>query len=218
MKGRYSLLIFDWDGTLADSAARILNSFRNAAEMTGVAPPDPEKARFCIGLGLQETFTRLYPGMDADRISGLIAQYRDCYFREPTPVDPFPGVVDGLAALQQQGYQLAVATGKSHEGLMHGLRDFGLCDRFACTRCADQSRPKPDPLMLFEILESTGKEAGEALMIGDTTHDLQMAARAGMDGWGVGYGSHSPDRLHPLSCMDVARDFAEVVGRLSADS
>ncbi len=211
MKDRYSLLIFDWDGTLADSTARILNSFRSTAVMMGIAPPDPEKARFCIGLGLQETFSRLYPAMDPGVISGMIALFRDCYLREPTPVHPFPGVIDGLAALEERGYRLAVATGKSHKGLMHGLRDFGIRGRFSYTRCADQSRPKPDPSMLFDILEFTGKEASEALMIGDTTHDLQMAARGGIDGWGVGYGSHSPDLLHPLSAMNVADSFVQVV-------
>lgn len=214
----YSLLIFDWDGTLADSGAKIVNCFMRSAKATGVAPPDPGQVRACIGLGLQETFGRLYPGLGTTVISALIEQYRICYFQDPITVHPFPGVIDGLARLQQHGYWLAVATGKSHEGLVRGMQDFDISGRFVYTRCADQSRPKPDPLMLFDILEATGKPAEAALMIGDTTYDMEMAAQAGVDGWGVGYGSHSSEQLHPFSCMDVAENFTRIVDVLAGAS
>lgn len=208
----YRLLVFDWDGTLMDSSEKIVNCFVAATCDNRLAAPEPEKIVELIGLNLPECFARLFPELGSAEISRLVASYREHWmFRDTTSMRLFPGVEKGLGQLDDAGYLLCVATGKSARGLQRALDDTALGGRFVYTRCADQGRPKPHPEMLENILSFTGVSRSEAVMIGDTVFDLEMAANAGMDGWGVAYGSHSAETLQGLSCRNVALNFGEIV-------
>lgn len=208
----YRLLVFDWDGTLMDSSEKIVNCFVAAACDSRLAAPEPGKIVELIGLNLTECFARLFPELGSVEVSRLVERYREHWmFRDTTPMRLFPGVEKGLKQLDDAGYLLCVATGKSARGLRRALDDTALGSRFVYTRCADQGRSKPHPEMLENILSFTGVSRSEAVMIGDTVFDLEMAANAGMDGWGVSYGSHSAETLQDLSCRDVALSFDGIV-------
>lgn len=207
----YELLIFDWDGTLADSVARIVESVRAAAHLLDLTPPDEPAIRGIIGLGLPEAIAALYPHLDADEVERYRQAYADHYLtldEEPPPL--FPGVAEGLETLREAGYRLAVATGKSRRGLQRVLAGHGWLDYFEITRCADESGSKPDPQMLHEILAHCDVAAERALMIGDAVFDLQMARNAGMDCVAVGYGAQPLERLRAFSPRREIMEFAEL--------
>lgn len=192
----YRLLIFDWDGTLADSIGRIVQAMVEASLSFGYAPRDEFAIKGIIGLGLPEAIRSLYPQIDDDEL--LV--FRQCYAQsymaldvEPSPL--FPGVIESLEAFRQQGYKLAVATGKARRGLDRVLGAHGWQDYFDITRAADESASKPHPLMLEQILEHCGVPARQALMVGDSSFDLQMANNTGMDSVAVGYGALALDAL-----------------------
>ncbi|MFC5696332.1 HAD-IA family hydrolase [Pseudomonas sp. GCM10022186] len=187
----YQLLIFDWDGTLVDSIARIVESMRVAADAGGLPWRDDTAIKGIIGLGLPEAIATLYPEIDdAQGIDIFRRRYGEHYNAlESQPSPLFDGVGDALEAFRDQGYRLAVATGKSRRGLDHVLAGRGWLDYFDITRCADETASKPDPLMLREILAYCGVAAERALMVGDSPFDLRMAHRAGMDAVAVGYGA-----------------------------
>ncbi|MFZ6046472.1 HAD-IA family hydrolase [Pseudomonas sp. CR3202] len=187
----YQLLIFDWDGTLADSIARIVESMRVAADAGGLPWRDDTAIKGIIGLGLPEAIATLYPEIeDARGIDIFRRRYGEHYNAlESQPSPLFDGVAEALEAFRDQGYRLAVATGKSRRGLDHVLAGRGWLDYFDVTRCADETASKPDPLMLREILGHCGVAAERALMVGDSPFDLRMAQRAGMDSVAVGYGA-----------------------------
>ncbi|HBC58496.1 MAG TPA: HAD family hydrolase [Gammaproteobacteria bacterium] len=199
------LLIFDWDGTLMDSAAKIVACMQAAARDVAVEEPTPEAVRDIIGLGLRHAMERLFPGHDEALFGSLTEQYRYHFVEaNQTPEQLFNGADDTLKQLEEAGYLLAIATGKSRVGLDRSLQHTGLRKRFHVTRCADETRGKPHPQMLEEILEVSGLAPQHALMIGDTEYDLQMAASIGMPGVGVTYGVHSRERLlaqKPLSLL-----------------
>ena len=212
MKRRpYDLIIFDWDGTLMDSAAKIVRCFQNAARDSGLPAPADHAVRDIIGLGLNEALDVLLPMADA-RVRGDVL---DCYRRHFLHLDTtesalFPGVAEGLGELGEAGYRLAIATGKSRRGLDRVLRETGTSRFFCATRCADETCSKPHPQMLHDILECAGVRPERAVMVGDTTYDLQMAAAAAMDGVAVSYGAHERERLlqhGPRACLD---SFTEV--------
>ena len=200
------LLIFDWDGTLCDSISRIALCIRCAAEEVGLPAPEEHEAREIVGLGFVDALERLFPGIDMDKILAM----RDSYSRhfvehdsEPSPF--FDGVEETLEELKDQGYFLAVATGKSRRGLDRVLKARQLSDFFHSSRCADETAGKPDPLMIDELLKEFDVSPKEAIMVGDTEFDMAMAASAGTPSIAVSYGAHSADRLHryqPLACMD----------------
>lgn len=193
---KYELLIFDWDGTLIDSAARIVSSFQNAARELGYRIPTDDAVRDIIGLGLPEAIAKVMPELDKDGIDRMRGGYSQQFLHEDqTPVNLFDQVEAGLEQLAQSGYRLAVATGKSRRGLDRVLADTGLGAFFEHTRCADETCSKPDPQMLHELLTVTGVPASRSLMIGDTEYDLEMAHRAGVPSVAVHYGVHSPERL-----------------------
>ena len=212
-KQDYQLLVFDWDGTLMDSSRKIVNCFEGAASMVGLEPPDPDQVKSYIGLGLDESFRRLYPDIDSQIISPLIAGYREHWlYLDKTPMSLFGGVEHGLQLLQNTGYLLAIATGKSRRGLDRVLLETSLEQAFIYSRCADETRSKPHPQMLLDVLDYTGLENHQGVMIGDTTFDLEMASNAGMDGLGVGYGSHSKQNLRELSRdQEVFDNFTQLV-------
>lgn len=203
---QFDLIVFDWDGTLMDSERKIVNCIRAAALDCGLAPPTPAAARHIIGLGLEEALARLFPTLDVAAKSQLIAAYRDHFLvKDSTETPLFEGVIEGLQTLHHYGYRMAVATGKARRGLERVLSLTGTGHWFCSTRCADEAGSKPHPQMLHDILAATGVAPARALMIGDTTYDLQMARNAGLAALGVSYGVHERAALmacEPLAIMD----------------
>lgn len=209
---KYRLLIFDWDGTLIDSQARIVSSFQGTTRELGLRIPSDESVRDIIGLGLPEAILKVMPECDAATRELIRQGYSRHYLEiDQTPTALFCGAFDGLGLLKQQGYRLAVATGKSRRGLDRVLADTELVDHFELTKCADETASKPDPLMLHEILEETGLAAEEVLMIGDTSYDLDMARRAGIDRVAMSYGVHEVVDLQTFEPLHVFDHFNELV-------
>lgn len=208
----YKLLIFDWDGTLVDSIGRIVESMHCAADVCGLQRRGDAQVKGIIGLGLPEAIRSLHPELVAP---ACVERFRRCYSDhylalEAEPSALFPGVAQSLQAFRAAGYALAVATGKSRHGLHRVLQGRGWLDYFDITRCADETASKPDPLMLEEILAHCGVSAQEALMVGDSAFDLQMAQRAGMDSVAVGYGAQSLLALQAYGPVLAIDDFTEL--------
>lgn len=203
----YSLLVFDWDGTLMDSVARIVACIRASIDDLGLEFRTHDQIKNIIGLGLYEAINTLYPEGDEQLHRDMTDRYRYHFLEvDPTPSELFAGAVETLQRLDEQGYYLAVATGKGRVGLDKVLKETGLGPMFMATRCADETFSKPNPQMLFEIMDQLGVEPEQTLMIGDTEYDLQMARNAGTDGLGVSYGVHSVERLmkhEPVACLDA---------------
>jgi len=206
MNRRHELIIFDWDGTLMDSIAKIVRCFMAAMDDLALDRPSEAAARHVIGLGLSEALATLLPKADANTRNQVAERYRQHFLHhDQTDMPLFPGVREGLESLVEQGFRLAVATGKARRGLNRVLTDTGMADLFVATRTADESASKPNPQMLEDILELTGVDPAQALMVGDTTYDLQMAQNARMDSLAVSYGVHGRDQLlqhGPLVCVD----------------
>lgn len=201
------LFIFDWDGTLSDSKAKITKAMQLAALDMNWVPLEDHYIHNIIGLGLPEAIQRLYPDVALVDRQAL----RDAYARhfllldEARPSDFFPGVIDTLERLRADGHTLTIATGKSRKGLDRILGVLGVGDFFHATRCADETASKPDPLMLKELLQEFDVHASDAVMIGDTEYDMEMARRIDMPRIAVSYGAHHVDRLHmygPELCLD----------------
>ena len=200
----YELIVFDWDGTLMDSEARIVDCIRAAAADLGVAPPTEAAAREIIGLGLREALARLFPGESHEMHDRLVARYRDRFLvLDRDRSELFPGVPDALAALRDADYLLAVATGKSRRGLDRELGETGLGPLFHASRCADEAFSKPHPQMLLELMDELGAGPRSTLVVGDTEFDVQMAANAGVQALGVSYGVHGADRLRSSGALHV---------------
>jgi phosphoglycolate phosphatase len=203
----YQLLIFDWDGTLMDSVARIVDCLRKAGEeVLGEESRHSDELKDVIGLGLNEALTQLHTTCNATQIQAMADSYRQQYMETNTTASVlFDGAARTLEKLEQQGYWLAIATGKGRQGLDQVLKITGMASRFHSTRCASETLSKPHPLMLEEILQQLGLEAHQALMIGDTEYDMEMAKNASMDRLGVSYGVHPAERLNkhqPIGCID----------------
>ncbi|MEW8624245.1 MAG: HAD-IA family hydrolase [Candidatus Thiodiazotropha sp.] len=202
----FELLIFDWDGTLMDSEARIVSCVEAAVRDLGRPVPDTESISNIIGLGLKEAVHQLFPDADDQLHLQIAARYRVHFFSDQeAPSQLFDGTRETLQELADRGHMLAVATGKGRQGLDYALETTGLADFFHLTRCADETFSKPHPEMLNQILELSGMDSHQALMIGDTEYDMEMAVNAGMPSLGVTYGVHAADRLrkhNPLDCID----------------
>lgn len=201
-----ALIVFDWDGTLMDSEARIVACLQAAFRDLGWPELPPEQAREVIGLGLEEALARLLPQGSPEQRAALAARYRYHFLGdEQLPSELFPGAREVLEWLSAQGYLLAIATGKSRVGLNKSLAETGLRPFFAATRTADETRSKPHPQMLLELMDELGARPAETLMIGDTEYDLEMAQGAGVKALAVCHGVHPPERLlvhRPLACLD----------------
>jgi phosphoglycolate phosphatase len=205
MGRRFDLLVFDWDGTLVDSTAHIVHSIRSACADLDLPVPAPERASHVIGLGLRDALAYVLPDIAESRYAEVAERYRFHFLAGDHDIAPFAQVTEGLALLAEAGFVLAVATGKSRRGLDRSLDALNLGARFAATRCADEGLPKPHPEMLLRLMKQLDMPADRTLMIGDTTHDLQMAINAGTAAVAVGYGAHPRDaleRLAPLGCVD----------------
>ncbi len=218
MSRSFKLLVFDWDGTLMDSEARIIACVKGAAVDLDLGVPNNESIRNIIGLGLTEAVTALFPGADDVLVSRVIDRYRHYFLDvDKTPSALFPGAMEILEQLQKQNYMMAVATGKGRQGLDKVLDETGLGWLFLTTRCADETLSKPDPQMLLQIMDELSVNGNETLMIGDTVYDMQMARNAGAYGLAVSYGVHEADRLMqhtPLGCLD---DIWELTGWLASN-
>lgn len=192
----YKLLVFDWDGTLMDSEARIVTCLERAAQDIGAQVLARERLREVIGLGMTEAVLHLYPQADPPFVRRFIDAYREHFLsRDSTPSMLFPGAREVLEGLAAQGWLLAVATGKARRGLDRALQETGLEVLFHATRCADETFSKPHPRMLEEIMTDLDTEAEATLMIGDTEYDMMMARNAGTRALAVSYGVHELDRL-----------------------
>jgi len=199
---RFRLIVFDWDGTHADSTAIIADAIRAACGDVGAEVPDAVAARYVIGLGLADALRHVAPALPAGRHAELAARYRYHYLARDGEIPLFDGVHELLQELDGAGFYLAVATGKSRIGLDRALRHHGLAQRFHVTRCADEGRPKPHPDMLLHVMATTGVGGEHALMVGDTTHDLDLARNAGAHALAVTYGAHPAAEL--AACMPLA--------------
>lgn len=195
---RYRLIVFDWDGTLIDSAGAIAECIQEAARELGLEVPARERASHVIGLGLHESLRLAVPDLPAGRSMEFVAAYRRHFVAREDSMRLFPGADAMLDTLRARGHLLAVATGKSRRGLDRALAASGLRACFAATRCADETTPKPDPAMLRELMQELDALPERTLMIGDTSHDLGMAASAGVDAVAVTYGAHAEDDLRAL--------------------
>lgn len=202
---RFDLVVFDWDGTLMDSAAAIAASIQAACADMGHPVPEASRARYVIGLGLADAIRHVLPGLDPADYPVMVDRYRAHFLARDGATELFDGARDLLDELQAGGTMLAVATGKSRRGLDRALAETGLRPVFDFTRCADEGLAKPHPDMLLAILDRLGVAADRALMVGDTTHDLDMAHAAGVAAVALTHGAHERSALearNPLALLD----------------
>ncbi|HMA06710.1 MAG TPA: HAD-IA family hydrolase [Ramlibacter sp.] len=201
---RFDLIAFDWDGTLFDSTAIIARCIQRAVVDVGGAMPTDKAAAYVIGMGLAQALAHAAPDVPQDKYPELGARYRHHYLAQQNELSLFEGVLPMLDELRARHHWLAVATGKSRRGLNDVLNMVQLKGVFDGSRTADETAGKPHPLMLQELMRESGSAPDRTLMIGDTTHDLQMALNAGCAAVGVGYGAHQPADLGGLNPLFVA--------------
>ena len=213
---RFDLVVFDWDGTLFDSTALIVHSIQAACRDLGLPVPDDERASWVIGLSLHGAMAHAVPTITPEQIPQMVERYRFHYIARQHDLTLFPGVLDMLHALKKRHHWLAVATGKSRTGLDEALHAVELRGVFDGTRTADETRSKPDPQMLQELMRQFGTSPERTLMIGDTTHDLQLAANAGAPSIAVSYGAHQTTEFAAHAPLFVATTVAELAGWLDA--
>ena len=215
---KYDLIVFDWDGTLFDSTAIITRCIQAAVEDVGGKRPTREQASHVIGLNLMEALAHAAPDVPKDQYPLLGERYRHHFFAQQEEIHLFDGVIDLLLELRRQNYWVTIGTGKSRKGLdvtlerdvQVGSASVKLATLFDGTRTADQTQGKPNPQMLFELMREFGVDAARTLMVGDTTHDLQMALNAGVDAVGVSYGAHESDFLKTCKPLTIVHSVAEL--------
>lgn len=210
MAKQYDLIVWDWDGTLADSTGMITRAIIKAAEQAGLPPLTPEVASRIIGLGLRESIETLYPGISEMQARALATHYNQNYFAEESEILLFSGAADTIKHLNRKGFKLAVATGKSRRGLNLALAHTGLRNFFHATRTVDECFSKPHPQMLDELMDDLVALPERTLMIGDTHYDLQMAQNAGVHAVGVTYGAQKAEDWQNLSPVSQFSDFASL--------
>jgi phosphoglycolate phosphatase len=206
----FDLIAFDWDGTLFDSTQIIVRCIQAAVRDVGGTVPTDEAAGYVIGLGLMQALAHAAPDVPQARYPELGARYKHHYMRHQNDISLFEGVLPLLAALKGRGHKLAVATGKSRHGLDEALQAVELKGRFDASRTADETAGKPHPRMLHELMDQFGVTPARTLMIGDTTHDLQMAVNAGCASVGVSYGAHEFAAFEVLNPRFVAHSVSEL--------
>lgn len=212
----YKLIVFDWDGTLYDSAAHIVQCMQQTARDFKFDVPAEKQLRHVIGLSFEVAATQLFPEMKGDDITRFATRFRQLiYSGESIKPALFSGVKEVLEALTNAKYGLAIATGKARQGLDRELDEFGLNRYFLTTRCACETQSKPHPQMLLEIMEECGVTPNETLMIGDTVYDLELAANAKVDAVAVSYGVHAESDLmkcQPKVCLSDIRELTSWLG------
>ena len=213
---RFDLIVFDWDGTLFDSTALIVRCIQAACADLGLPVPDARRAAYVIGLGLHDALRHAVPDLPPEQYPELGRCYRAHYLPMQHELELFPGAVEMLLALKNRRHRIGVASGKSRRGLDEALRTAGLDRMFDATRAADETAGKPDPRMLLELMAELGAEPARTLMIGDTTHDLQLAKNAGTGCVGVTYGAHEGSAIAALAPLHVAHSLADLAAWLEA--
>ncbi len=215
---RFDLIAFDWDGTLCDSTAIIVRCIQAAVCDVGGAMPSDEAASYVIGMGLMQALAHAAPDVPRERYAELGNRYRYHYLQHQDDLSLFAGVMPLLGALRARGHLLTVATGKSRRGLNEALHTAQLRGVFDGSRTADETAGKPHPLMLHELMAEFDVAPERVLMIGDTTHDLQMALAAGCASVGVGYGAHPPDGFASYAPLFVADSVADLHAWLESNA
>jgi phosphoglycolate phosphatase len=215
---QFDLIAFDWDGTLFDSTALITRAIQAAVADVGGTVPTDQSASYVIGMGLMQALVHAAPDVPKDKYPLLGERYRHHYMARQHDLSLFDGVLPLLAELKSRHHWLTVATGKSRTGLNDVLRTVELQGMFDASRTADETAGKPSPLMLEELMAEFGVDPERTLMIGDTTHDLQMALNAGCASVGVSYGAHESDAFHALNPLHVAHSVRELHNWLSANA
>jgi len=201
---RYSLIVFDWDGTLFDSTALIVRCIQNACQDMGLARPTQEQASYVIGLGLNDALQHAVPDLPATQYPEFSRRYRQHYLAAQHEISLFEGSLAMLQDLKLRQHWISIATGKSRRGLDEALAHVDLKGLFDATRTADETLSKPDPLMLLELMDELSVAPEQVLMIGDTTHDLRMAQNAGVASVAVAYGAHDKDMFTEYGPLYVA--------------
>ena len=207
---QFDLIAFDWDGTLFDSTQIIVRCIQAAVKDVGGTVPTDKAAAYVIGLGLNQALAHAAPDVPQDKYPLLGERYRHHYQLHADDLSLFEGVLPLLDALRTRGYLLAVATGKSRLGLDDVLQTVQLKGVFDASRTADKTAGKPDPKMLHELMAELGTSPKRTLMVGDTTHDLQMALNAGCPSLGVSYGAHTPDAFAALKPLHIAHSVQDM--------
>ena len=207
---QFDLIVFDWDGTLSDSTAMIARCIQASCADLGLPVPSDRDASYVIGLGLRDALMHAAPTLPQERYGELALRYRTHYLARQHDLSLFDGALALLEELRQRRHLLAVATGKSRAGLDDALATTRLHGLFNATRTADETASKPHPRMLLELMDELGAEPARTLMIGDTTHDLQLAANAGAAGLAVAYGAHESAALAGLAPRHVVHSVAEL--------
>lgn len=207
---RYSAVVFDWDGTVMDSTHSIVVSIQDACADIGLPVPPVEQARWVIGLSLESALYRAVPDLTAAQLPLFVERFRTHYLQKDGELHLFDGIMDVFSEIRLRRADLAVATGKSRKGLDRALDRLQLRDCFRVTRCADETASKPDPAMLLEIMDALSLPPERVLMIGDTTHDIEMASRAGVDSVAVTYGAHDRATLLSASPTAMVSDVAQL--------
>ena len=218
MPRRYPLIVFDWDGTLFDSAAVIAEGIQHAARDMALPVPDRRTASHVIGLGLSDSLRHAMPTLPPERYQEFLALYRRYFLEREDTLSLFPGIPELLSELKQRGHRLAVATGKPRRGLDRALQASAIGALFDATRCGDETQPKPHPAMLLELMNQLQLRASDLLMIGDTSHDLGMAKSAGVDAVAVSYGAHPEDSLLPFAPRACVSSVVELRQWLTANA
>ena len=207
---QFDLIAFDWDGTLFDSTALIVRCIQAAVADVGGTVPSHQAASYVIGMGLMQALAHAAPDVPPEKYPQLGERYRHHYLQHQHDISLFDGVLPLLADLKTRHHWLTVATGKSRRGLDEALQAVELKGVFDGSRTADETAGKPSPLMLHELMREFGVAPERTLMIGDTTHDLQMAVNAGCASVGVSYGAHEPDAFHALGPLHIAHSVREL--------
>lgn len=207
---QFDLIAFDWDGTLFDSTAIIARAIQAAVRDVGGTVPSDQDASYVIGMGLMQALAHAAPDVPKSLYPQLGERYKHHYSAQQHELTLFQGVLPLLAELKSRHHWLTVATGKSRAGLNEALRSVALQGVFDGSRTADETAGKPSPLMLNQLMREFGADPERTLMIGDTTHDLQMALNAGCASLGVSYGAHEPDAFHALRPRFVAHSVQEL--------
>lgn len=200
---KYRLIVFDWDGTIIDSAATIVECIRESARDMGLPIPEAQRASHVIGLGLHDSLRLAVPELQTQQYPEFVAHYRRHFLAREDAMVLFAGMQEVLSEFSSS-HALAIATGKSRRGLDRALAATGVGRYFSASRCADETNPKPHPAMLLELMDELGFSKSQILMIGDTSHDLEMANAAEVDAVAVTYGAHPEEGLRackPLNCF-----------------
>ena len=215
---QFDLIAFDWDGTLFDSTRIIVRCIQRAVVDVGGREPTDKAAAYVIGMGLMEALAHAAPDVPREKYPELGQRYRHHYVNQQDELSLFDGVLALLEDLRARQHWLAVATGKSRRGLDDALRRVELRGVFDSSRTADETAGKPHPRMLDELMGEFGTQPQRTLMIGDTTHDLQMALNAGCASVGVSYGAHEPGEFHALKPLHVAHSVRDLHDWLLANA